>query len=167
VGAALAAVVLTQNLLVYTTRVVPVVRSFTPAFESSLVRWGRWFHDHTPASARIATPDIGAIGYFSRRAVLDLAGLVTPAMVPYLEREGPEQAIAAFRFAAFARPEFLVDRADRPWRLCEESAYADCLVPLGTAELPTLGLARPGPAVYSFYRIDWAVFDSLGAAGSR
>ena len=29
--------------------------------------------------------------------------------------------------------------------------------------MPNLGVARPEPVVYSFYRIDWAVFDSLRA----
>jgi hypothetical protein len=40
-----------------------------------------------PKDAVVASFDIGAIGYFSGRAVEDLGGLVRPAIVPYL-REG-------------------------------------------------------------------------------
>lgn len=42
------------------------------------VRTGRWLADHTAPDARIATNDIGAIAFFSRRFILDTEGLVTP-----------------------------------------------------------------------------------------
>ena len=47
------------------------------------------------------------------------------------------------------------------WDLQRRSPYAAALVPLGHAEVPNLGVARPEPAVYTFYRIDWAAYDSL------
>lgn len=36
---------------------------------------GEWIRDHTPASARVAVNDAGAIRYFGRRWTLDLVGL--------------------------------------------------------------------------------------------
>jgi len=54
-----------------------------------------------------------------------------------------------------------VDRAPRAWDLEQRSAWAASLVRIGHATLPNLGIARPAPAVYSFYRIDWAAYDSL------
>ena len=163
----LGAVVLVQNLVVYRTTVLPQVRTFTPALESSLGRWGRWFHDHTPKDAVIATPDIGAIGYYSERRVVDLAGLVTPEMVPFLARGTQEQATAAFAFAAFSRPDYLIDRAPAPLDLLHRSPYVSALTPIGHAAVPNLGIARPGTAVYTFYRVDWAAFDSLRARRAR
>jgi hypothetical protein len=160
-GAALAAVVVAQNLVVFRSAVIPHVRSFSPALERSLGRWGAWFHDHTAKDAVIAAPDIGLIGYFSGRRVVDLAGLVTPQMIPFLNRETPDEAIARFRFAAFSRPDFLVDRSGPPGSLQRRSPYGDCLTSLGSAAVPNLGIARPRPAVYTFYRVDWAVFDTL------
>ena len=94
---------------------------------------------------------------------MDLAGLVTPAMVPLLEHEEQELAVAHFAFASFARPDYLVDRAPGRYRLMTGSPFAPCLTPLGEARVPNLGVAQPEPVVYSFYRVDWAVFDSLSA----
>lgn len=163
-AAALALAVLAQNFYVYRTAVLPHVDSFSPALEAGLARWGRWFATHSDPQAVIATPDIGAIGYFSRRRVVDLAGLVTPAMVPLLARQPEEDIVADFGFAAFARPEYLVDREPEPYGLVRRSPWGASLVPLGQARMPNLGIARPEPTVYSFYRIDWPTFDSLRAA---
>jgi hypothetical protein len=163
-GAVLAAAVLAQNAVVYQTRVRPHVADFTAGLESSLVHWGRWFRDHTPAGATIASPDIGAIGYFSKRRVIDLAGLVSPGMVPLLEQETPERISEEFLFASVARPDFLVDRAPRGQELTRRSRFAACLVKLGESEIDGLGIARPGTVVYTFYRIDWACADTVGIA---
>jgi hypothetical protein len=163
-GSVVALLVLGQNFAIYRTSVLPHVVEFSAGLDRSLVHWGKWFAKYSPRSATIAAPDIGAIGYFSDRRVLDFAGLVTPEMVPVLERTSPEKAVADFEFASFARPDFVVDRADSADDLRRRSRYAACLVPLGNASIPGLGIARPGLAVYSFYRVDWAAFDSLRGA---
>jgi hypothetical protein len=163
-GLGLAGLALVQNLFWYQYAVVPQVRTFTSGLKQSLVPWGQWFATHSAPDAMIAAPDIGALGYYSHRRVLDLAGLVTPAMVPLLEKEQPEDIVARFSFARIARPEFLVDRAARPYDLLMRSRYSTALEPLGHASVPNLGIARPGEAVYSFYRIDWAKADSIRAS---
>lgn len=162
-GVGLAALALVQNSFTYSYAVLPQVRSFTAGLHQSLIPWGRWFHDHAAADAQIAAPDIGAIGYYSHRPVLDLAGLVTPGMVPLLERESPEDVVANFSFAKVGRPQYLVDRAARPYDLLSRSRYAAALIALGHASVPNLGISRPGAAVYSVYRVDWAAYDSLAA----
>ena len=70
-------------------------------------------------------------------------------------------ASANFSFTRFARPDFIVDVAPRAYDLASRSRYSAALVPLGNASVPNLGIARPGEAVYSYYRIDWPVYDSL------
>jgi len=140
------------------------VLTFSAGLESSLVHWGKWFGTYARADARIATPDIGAIGYFSDRRVVDLAGLVTPEIVPLLAQEEQPTMIANLRFASFTRPEFLVDRAPRAFDLLQRSPYAGALIPIGQASVPNLGIARPDSAVYSIYRIDWPAYDRLREA---
>ena len=160
-GALLAGLALAQNLVTLERVVRPQVESFTAGMHASLEPWGRWFATHSRADAVIAAPDIGALGYLSQRRVVDLAGLVTPAMVPILEHVAPEDAVARFEFMNFSRPDFVVDRADAAWDLERRSRYARALSRLGSATLPNLGVSRPTPAVYSFYRIDWAAVDSI------
>jgi hypothetical protein len=48
------------------------------------VALGRWAVEHTPSDAVLALNDIGAITYISERPVVDLAGLVTPEIIPLL-----------------------------------------------------------------------------------
>jgi hypothetical protein len=162
-GVGLAALALVQNLFWYNFAVLPQVRTFTTGLHQSLIPWGRWFAEHSERGASIAVPDIGALGYFSRRHIVDLAGLVTPAMVPLLRRESTEDVTANFSFVTVAHPDYLVDRAPRAYDLLARSRFAAALVPLGEASVPNLGIARPGTAVYSIYRINWSVYDSLAA----
>ncbi len=162
-GRGLAGRALVQNLLWYQVAVVPQVRTFTAGIRQSLVPWGKWFAHNTGPDVTIAAPDIGALGYYSHRRVLDLAGLVTPAMVPVLQREQPEDVAANLSFEPVDRAEFVVDRAPRPYDLLARSRFAPALQPLGHASVPNLGIARPGEAVYSFYRVDWRIVDSLRA----
>jgi hypothetical protein len=41
---------------------------------------GRWMGANLPAGTRVATVDIGAIGFYSRLPVVDLSGLTDPAI---------------------------------------------------------------------------------------
>lgn len=45
-----------------------------------------YIRDHLPGDARVACLDIGALGYFSGRYVIDLGGLIDPAILPLLEK---------------------------------------------------------------------------------
>ncbi len=52
-----------------------------------MVKPALWLHDHTAPGSVIAAHDIGAIGFFSERKIVDLAGLIDPAVVPILRDE--------------------------------------------------------------------------------
>ena len=43
-----------------------------------------WVDEHAPKEAVIATHDIGLVGYITQRQIVDLAGLVTPDMIPLM-----------------------------------------------------------------------------------
>jgi hypothetical protein len=52
-----------------------------------MVAVAQWLDRHTPPDAVIAAHDIGAIGYFTRRPILDLAGLISPEVIPFIRDE--------------------------------------------------------------------------------
>ncbi len=60
------------------------------------VTLGRWVAEHTPPDTVLALNDIGAITYISERPVVDLAGLVTPEVVPLLRAHNRDSLLADF-----------------------------------------------------------------------
>ena len=61
-------------------------RSFCAYHAARHEACGRWLATHTPEDAVVATHDIGAIGFYSRRRIVDIAGLIDPEVVPHLHR---------------------------------------------------------------------------------
>lgn len=70
---------LIQGAVAYATDVAIV--------EGEMVTVAHWLAENTPEDALIASHDIGAIGYFAERPLLDLAGLITPDIIPLLADE--------------------------------------------------------------------------------
>jgi hypothetical protein len=52
-----------------------------------MVAVAQWLDRNTPPDAVIAAHDIGAMGYFARRPILDLAGLISPEVIPFIRDE--------------------------------------------------------------------------------
>jgi tetratricopeptide (TPR) repeat protein len=59
------------------------------------VRTAHWLSENLPPDAIVATHDIGAIGYYSGRRVVDMVGLVTPAAVKTLGNLDSLQSLLA------------------------------------------------------------------------
>jgi hypothetical protein len=55
--------------------------------ESEMVAAARWVAANTPADALVAAHDIGGLGYFAQRDLIDLAGLISPEVVPFIRDE--------------------------------------------------------------------------------
>jgi hypothetical protein len=55
--------------------------------QGEMVTTARWLETNAPPQSLIAVHDIGAIGYFTPRPLLDLAGLVTPEVIPFITDE--------------------------------------------------------------------------------
>ncbi len=56
--------------------------------ETEMVATAQWLDQRTEPDAVIAVHDIGAVGYFSHRQLIDLAGLVSPEVIPFIRDEG-------------------------------------------------------------------------------
>ncbi len=54
---------------------------------SEMVNVANWISNNTTPNAIIAAHDIGALGYYGNRKIIDLAGLINPEVVPFLRNE--------------------------------------------------------------------------------
>ena len=52
-----------------------------------MVTTAKWIEQNTPSDALLAVHDIGALGYFADNRMLDMAGLITPDVVPFIRNE--------------------------------------------------------------------------------
>jgi len=55
--------------------------------ETEMVQVAKWVAAEVPITARIAAHDIGALGYFGQHDLVDLAGLVSPEVIPFIRDE--------------------------------------------------------------------------------
>jgi len=55
--------------------------------ESQMIATAKWVQQNVPADASLAVHDIGALGYYVSNPIVDLAGLITPDVVPFIRDE--------------------------------------------------------------------------------
>lgn len=154
------AVALAANVFVLVRFVVPQARAFETIMAGSLIPMARWFETRTDPGTRLAVPHVGAFGYYSHRRIVDLGGLVTPEIGPLLARYTYERVVAEFRFAAVARPDYLIDVDTESRRMLTHSPYAACLEFLDEKPFDNRSIRNREPAFLTAYRIDWTCFDS-------
>lgn len=70
--------------------------------DCEMVQTAHWVAVNAPVNAVVAAHDIGALGYFYPRPFIDLAGLVTPEVIPFMRDEGRLRVYLLSRHATFA-----------------------------------------------------------------
>jgi hypothetical protein len=55
--------------------------------ESEMVETAKWIQGNIPSDARLAVHDIGALGYYVENPLVDMAGLISPEVVPFIRDE--------------------------------------------------------------------------------
>jgi hypothetical protein len=55
--------------------------------ESEMVTTARWVSENLPSDSLVAAHDIGALGYFAQVKLIDLAGLISPEVIPFIRDE--------------------------------------------------------------------------------
>lgn len=55
--------------------------------ESEMVSTAKWIEQNIPSDALLAVHDIGALGYYVQNPMIDMAGLITPEIVPFIRDE--------------------------------------------------------------------------------
>ncbi len=55
--------------------------------ESEMVDTAKWVAANLPGNSLIAAHDVGALGYFGNHKLVDMAGLISPEVIPFLRNE--------------------------------------------------------------------------------
>jgi hypothetical protein len=55
--------------------------------ESEMTATAQWVGQNIPGDARLAVHDIGALGYYVQNPLVDMAGILTPQVVPFIRNE--------------------------------------------------------------------------------
>lgn len=55
--------------------------------ESEMVATAKWIEQNIPPDARLAVHDIGALGYYVENPIVDMAGLISPEVVPFIRNQ--------------------------------------------------------------------------------
>jgi hypothetical protein len=55
--------------------------------QSEMVVTAKWVSTNLPPGTIVAAHDIGALGYFDNHKLIDLAGLVSPEVIPFMRDE--------------------------------------------------------------------------------
>ena len=126
----------------------PQIDAFARGLDRGPVEIGRWLRANASPDAVVATPDIGAIGFYAERRILDVGGLVTPAMAPILARHDLPEIMEGRLYEQVGRADYVVDRAARPGVLTD--ARHELVL---SSRIENLGLSRPEPRYYSLYRV--------------
>lgn len=84
---------------------------------------GEWLRANTPPDARVGTLEVGIIGYYAQRPMLDFAGLLQPPVAQQLSPASSYDAAAVWAFQRY-RPRYLVLQDGALPRLQHEAAPA-------------------------------------------
>ncbi|TET33328.1 MAG: hypothetical protein E3J72_17280 [Planctomycetota bacterium] len=96
---------------------------------------GKWLDENTEPDSVIAAHDIGAVAYFSRRRVLDLIGLVDPAMISYARVDHKVAIVVADKPTGEYIASVVTSREDRAYLFRDPEAAAGAAAQIA-AEAP-------------------------------
>jgi hypothetical protein len=96
--------------------------------EGEMVKVAHWLRQNTQPHDVIAAHDIGAIGYFAERPLLDLAGLISPEVVPLL---GDEEEAALADYVRQSQARYLVTAPGWPYSSLTADGRASLLYTTG------------------------------------
>lgn len=144
---AIGALILIQNVTLDLRLVRPATAAYQDSERRVNVVIGEWLRDNTEPEAVVAVPDIGAIGYISRREILDLNGLVTPELIPYKRNKEVN------RFLEENPPDFIISIHEDPNWL-DQNGPDLAMTQLLSLPFEKMFIFQDEPLYYSLYRVE-------------
>jgi hypothetical protein len=67
-----------------------------------------WINQHIPPQATIAASDIGVVGFYTQRLIIDTEGLITPGILGEHRRNSPAKDKEVYQYLEETQPDYLV-----------------------------------------------------------
>jgi hypothetical protein len=91
---------------------------------------GRWLDEHTPPQATVGTLEVGIIGYYSQRPMVDFAGLIQPEVAQQLAPGRTYEDSATWAIQTY-RPDYVVLRRELSASLSSAAWFQAAYAPEG------------------------------------
>jgi arabinofuranosyltransferase len=143
-----------QSQMVFYKYVKPHTDNFSYGVKNCFMEIGKWLSENTPKDSKILVNDVGAIGYYSNRYIIDAAALVNRDLelnkrimnTPVKERENTENLLR------FVKADYLVQRDEQRGSSYVPNAIYKLDFIL-EREFPSLGITDPTPRYYKIYKV--------------
>jgi len=114
--APLGVILILQQFAMTAIVTIPHIRAFRPTIEA-LTKLAEIVREKTPEKAVIAVGDVGIMGFYSGRRVMDVEGLVSAEVIPYRIGMSLENFILSARFLKAGKADYIIDKSREPRRL--------------------------------------------------
>jgi len=134
--------------------VKPHTDNFSRGVDECLIPIGKWFNEKTPSNTKILVNDVGAIGYYSNRHIIDAAALINSDLdvnkkimsIPLEKRMNP------YNLLDFVYADYVIER---------DTAIGNSTIIVGGKTLslelykqfPGLGISDDKPKYYKVYYV--------------
>lgn len=135
--------------------VKPSTDDFTIGMNECLIPEGKWLKENTPHSSRILVNDVGAVGYFSERYIIDAAALINRDLElnKKIMSTPLEDRLVTHRMLNFIQADYVIDRDSSDTFIPLE--YDDYrLKPEFMKKFPSLGISDPTPRYFKIYKVN-------------
>jgi arabinofuranosyltransferase len=148
-------IIAVQSQAVFFIYIKPHTDNFTKGIETSLKEIGMWINNSTPQNSKILVNDVGAIGYYSRRYLVDAGALVNHDLelnknimtTPLEERE------VTYNLLKYTNADYVVQR-EKDSTGSNIQFQNKTLQFIFSKEFPGLGISDPTPKWYKVYKVE-------------
>lgn len=134
--------------------VKPHTDKFSEGVEECLIPIGKWFSDNTPPGTKILVNDVGAIGYYSNRNIVDAAALINRDldMNKKIMSTPLEKRMNPYNLLEFVNADYVIERdtvlSTKP--ITTEGKRLDMVL---YKVFPGLGISDDTPKYYKVYKV--------------
>lgn len=136
--------------------VKPSTIDFTEGMGQCLIPEGKWLKENTPENSKILVNDVGAIGYFSNRYIIDAAALVNRDLElnKKIMSTPLEDRLVTHRLLNFVKADYVIDR-DSADNFVPLEFEKFSLEPRLVKKFPSLGISDSSPRYFKIYKVSY------------